>query len=499
MPAVYKYEPPTSDDRNAFTKDVMKERMTRETAANEAMKYYLGEQDDMLVFDPDEDDVNDNVLINMVKLTADRTATFLFSEVPTVELDPESVDPTEEEKWVVKFIEANGGLGLLNKWALRGFLAGHTFMRVRPKVNKPVRETFPRVSLLDPLSVTIYWNVEDPDEVIWYEVRALAGTQIFIYDYVHNLDEDTWTIYKYASVRREQTTLENVVETTLQQAYSDYKGALDRVTFSDKTWTLEDTEEFPDIGIPPIIETPHLQHPIGRYGAHEGGLKDLQDTINLIASLRNQIARETGTPIDVIVGAGVADVENTEDIWVVDSPNATVQRLQFKGDLTSLNSMLEKLMEVYLALSRVVLLKGEARDLQRVTNASVRTLFLDQIAKNAVLQASYGSSFRMLVKLGLKMSGLGTAGQEFDPVIKWANPLPTDYTELANQLAIIKSIGAVSKRTVSTEMGHNWAFEKVTMEAEAELEMENQRAQMELMQEFAPEPSEGEEEDKPKE
>lgn len=492
MPAVYKYVPPTDSDRNFFQPEVMKERQERETSYKNALKYYMGGHDEMLVYDPDQDDVDDNVVINMVKMAADRTATFLFPSVPTVELNPESVEPTEEENWVRKFIEVNGGLALLNKWALRGFLSGHTFMRVRPRIENPRRETYPRISLLDPLSVTIYWNVENVEEVVWYEVRALTGTQIHIYDYVHDLENDTWHIYHYTSVRRRMTNLENVVETTIQQAYTEYSGAIDRLTFGDDGWELEDDEPFPDVGIPPIIETAHLPHPIGRYGAHEFGIKDLQDTINLIASLRNQIARETGVPVDVIIGAGRGDVENKEDIWVVDSPHASVQRLQMKGDLTSLNSMLEKLMEVYLALSRVVLLKGEAKDLQRVTNASVRTLFLDQIAKNQVLQASYGASLALLIRLGLKMSGLSTSGKEYEPMIKFANPLPTDYTELANQLAIVHNMGAVSKRTVATKMDYNWAFESVTIEAEREQDMEHQREQMELMQEFQPKDAEGE-------
>lgn len=487
MPAVLEYTPPTSNVRNQFQQEVVKERQVREKTYKTALKYYLGEHDAMLKFDKDINDVNDNVVINMVKMTADRTSTFLFPKVPSIELDPKSIERTEEEIWVDKFLEFNGGLKLLTKWVLRGFLAGHTFIRVRPKRTSAYRETYPRISLLDPLSVTIYWSVNDPEEVVWYEVRTLTGEQVHIYDYVHNLETDTWTIYHYASLKKPLNPLDNIVETITQQAYSDYKGALDRIVFGDDGWSLEDVDEFPDIGIPPIIETAHLPHPTGRYGSHEVGLKELQDTINLVASLRNSVARESGVPIDVILGAGIGDVDNKEDIWVVDNPNAKVERLQLKGDVMSLNNMLETLMETYLSISRVVLLKGEAKDLQRVTNAAVRTLFLDQIAKNGVLQSAYGNSLKQIIKMGLKMSELSTAGADHEVMIKFPNALPTDYSELANQLAIIHSMGAVSKRTVATEMGMNWEFERATMQTEHEDDMNRQKAQMELMQSMQPE------------
>lgn len=491
MPAVLRYVSPLEHGRNHFQAQVVVERTERQRSYKEGLKYYLGKHDDAMVYDPDEDPVDDNVTINLVKMTAERTATFLFSKIPVVELDNTSVEPTEEEEWVVKFIDANGGLALLNKWVLRGFLSGHSFIQLKPPRKKNQRDTYPRISLLDPLSVTIYWNAEDVDEVFWYEVRALVGKQVHIYDYVHNLEKDTWTIYHYQSVARDKGQLDTIVETVAQQVYEDYVGAIDRTLFGDDGWKLVAREEHPDVGIPPIIETPHLPHPTGRYGQHEVGLKDLQDTINLIASLRTAVSRESGEPVDVILGAGVADVENKNNIWVVDSPNASVVRLQLKGDLVSLSSTLAQLIETYLAISRVVLLKGEAKDLQRVTNAAVRTLFLDQIAKNQVLQASYGSSFKLIIQLGLKMSGLKTAGEDFDPKIKFANPLPTDFTELANQLQIITNIGAISKRTVATQMDLDWAFESITIKAETELDMENQRAQMELEKEFTPEPAEG--------
>lgn len=488
MPAVLKYVPPTDSERGSFTGELLRERTARHNNYKQAVEYYLGEHDPRLVYDALVDPVDDNVIINMVRLTADRTTSFLFSEMPVFQTDASSVGDTEEEKWLAKFFDYNGGLPALTKLGLRGFLSGHSFIQVRePRPNTK----YPRMNVLDPLAVTVYWDAEDVSTVVWYEVRSLVGQTVHIYDYVHNLETDGWTTYHYASLNQPSNPQKVIVDTIVQSAYSDYKGAIDRLTFGQGAFKLvEITIQPPSISTPPIIEIEHLPNPIDRYGMGEFTLKDLQDTINLVASLRNQIARESGKPVDVITGAGIQDVERTDDMMVISDGNATVQRLQLKGDITSVNTMLEKLIETYLSIARVVLLKGEAKDLQRVTNASVRTLFLDQIAKNNVLMSSYGRGLEQVATMALRLSDLPTRNTDFDVKAVFASALPIDKNEIANINAIMVNMGARSLRTASTQIGDNWEFEVEAMKAEQEVAMEHQRQQMMLMQEFTPDPSE---------
>lgn len=487
MPAVLEYVAPTSANRNDFNSQVSKERQTRRTNYINALRYYEGKHPEQLDFDPRKgDEVNDNVNINLVKMSCERTVSFLFPESPMIQTDPVSIEDTEEEKWLRDFFEDNGGLHMFTKLGTRGFLAGHSFVKVAP--NK-VKGKKPTISVLDPLTITIYWDAENVEDIVWYEQRILVGSTVHIYDYVRNPSNDTWMIYHYQSLENSMTELEKIVETLATKLYQNYQTAIDKLEFGS-SFALVDHTPFPDVGLPPIIEIPHLPHPSDRYGLEEFNQKDLQDTINLIASLRNQIAREAGVPVDVIIGADPDEVQLVDDIWVVPPPQAKVQRMELKGDIVGVTSMLEKLIETYLAIARVVILKGEAKDLQRVTNASVRTLFLDQIAKNNILQASYGRGLKQIALLGLRMSGLPSANKDFEIQVHFPNPLPTDYTELANINAILANIGARSKRTISTSMGDNWAFEKEVMADEQQEDLERQRAQMELMQEFQPKETE---------
>lgn len=493
MPAAIEYVPPTDKRRDAFNRELLTERRVRRDRYETALKYYDGKHPEQLDYDPDIDP-NDNTTINLVKITAERTVSFLFPSLPKFQTDPDAIEPTPEEEWIGQFIEANGGLVSLTKLGLRGFLAGHTFVRVKPGRK---RDEMPKMILLDPLAITVFWNADDVGEVLWYENRYVVGEDVYIQDYVSYPDEGEageWRIYTYKTKQVD-------TETLLGGANSPHgAGPMPRVHLIDyvdaQVMEPVPTPEGRPYGlhtspIPPIIEFGHLPHPDDRYGHGEVTQTDLQDTVNRVWSEINRIVRKHSDPVDVITGADVDDVESGDDIMTVASTDAKVQRLEMKGDLQAALSTVEKLVETYLAVARVVLLKGEAKDLQRVTNASVRTLFIDALAKNEILRHAYGNGLVQIVKLALLMSGKFTASaKDLRIALKWPEALPTDKLEIAQINQLMTQMKAQSRRTSATDMGKDWAFEQAAMEAEVELDMQHQEAQMQLQQKFAPEPAE---------
>lgn len=469
MPAAIRYIPPTDREREGYNQAVESERQQRRDKYREALKYYEGDQEEQLEYNLAEDP-NDNVFINLVKMTADRTISFLFPEVPKFETDPKSIEDTEEEQWIKKFIEANGGLHALVKLGLRGFLAGHAFIRVKPVPEryKSQPDRYPSMTVLDPTAVVAFWRADDVGDILWYELRYKAGTQTVIQDFIKSETEpDVWRIrtFKSAPLNDQQVTFSG----------STVHGEMrDMEVMGDYTSSMVFKEEGkPAIHknvIPPIIEFPHLPHPDDYYGMGEFGQKDLQDTINRIASERNRIVRENSDPVDVLTGADAEDVDSEGGLLAIASPGAKVTRLEMKGDLEGINTTQDKLIETYLAIARVVLLKGEAKDLQRVTNASVRTLFLDALAKNNLLQSTYGSGLVKVIKLAMAMAFIDGKVKvnpaNLNVTIKFQTPLPIDLTEIANQNAIMVNMGARSLRTASTHMGDDWDFEVAAMESE---------------------------------
>jgi hypothetical protein len=493
MPAAVKYVTPLDPEREALNTQSTQELQRRGNAYKEAVRYYIGNQDEQLKA-TDPLDPNDNTTINMVKMTGDRTVQFLFPEIPKFETDPESIDDTDEEIYLRKCFEANGGLAFLTKLGLRGFLAGHTFIRVKPNLGKG---KYPRMVLIDPATVTVFWKADDVGEVLWYEQRYVVGADFYIQDFIRSEDETRWF-------------------TRLFVAKGGNSAILDGYPTNHGTYFIQNnilemrSLPFEEVGAPvihtspiaPIIEFRHLPHPDDYYGLGEFTQKDLQDVINRIASERNRIVRENSDPVDVITGADVDDVDGDGGIMTIANANARVSRLEMKGDLSGITAVLDKLIETYLAIARVVLLKGEAKDLQRVTNASVRTLFLDMLAKNMLLQASYGESLKQICKLLLTMGYANDMVEanpdELDIQIHFGSPLPVDLLEVAtiNQLAITQ--GYMSGYTAATRLNLDPKFEQTHTDQEKAKNLENQRAQMQMAAEFQTPPTANEKQPTPK-
>jgi Phage portal protein, SPP1 Gp6-like len=497
MPSALQYVPPTDPERNGFGSEVAYERQQRRNAYHTALMYYVGDHPEQIPYDPASDDYNSNAVVNLVQMTADRTVGFLFPAVPGFELDPKSQDDTPEEAWLKEVFDANGGLAFFTKLGLRGFLAGHAFIRVQqvPENRRGVPDQFPKISVLDPTSVSVYWKADDVGEVLWYEQRYMVGVDAYVQDYVHDPEQDRWLIYTYKQTHSVDN-VHPVVAVTTAHGRPKTITALDTLDFAGASgYTFEQVGP-PVIhtgDVPPIIEVAHLPHPDDYYGMGEFTQQTLQDTINRIMSLRNRIIAETADPVDVFLGTDIQDVQKSRGIFSVANPAADVKRLEMKSDLTAVTATLDKLIETYLAVARVVLLKGEAKDLQRVTNASVRTLFLDALSKNATLQASYGLALKKLVRLLLRMGVElkqvpATVPEAAKIVIRFPEPLPMDATEIANQAAIMVNMGAMSKRTAATTMGLDWSFETEAMGVEEAQALARQEAQLELQARTAPKP-----------
>lgn len=486
MPSAMKYIPPSDKDRSIFSQVLLSEFTKRRDAYIKALSYYDGvvkapfEVDEN---DPEYDPDVDNTVINLVKMAVDRTTSFLFPALPDIQTDPDSIEDTLEEIWLRDFLEVNGGLAMLTKWAMRGFLAGHTFIWV--KKGKP----YPKMSILHPLSVSVFWKADDISDILWYEQRFYNNGIIYIRDFVKQAD-DTWMVYLYSgqmgSTSREEVILSQVSSHGDTFAMLNY----DNAPYGD--FALVETARHKSI-TPPLIGVPHLPHPDNFYGSGEFTEKDLLDKINQIASERTRIIRQNADPVDVVTGSNISEIEGQGNIVAIPNPAAKVSRLQLSSDLHAVNTTLDHLIEQFLGIMRVVILKGEAKDLQRVTNAAVRTLFLDALAKNEVLWAAYKQGLATAMKLALEYAYADGLLAITNPIeikisLGMKSPLPVDMTEIANTNALAINAGYRSLYTAAISLGDNPKFEKAIIEQEFEEGLKRQQRTMELAASFAPDP-----------
>lgn len=472
MPATTQYLRPSDSKRIDSTRLHAQslERAFRDNYTS-ARKYYDGDQTKPLKVE--EDGIDDNVIINLVKMAADRTISFLFPTMPKLVLDANSADDNENEQWLLDSWEHNGGLSLLLKMALTGFLSGHNFVLVQPPIEG---NEYSRVILLDPLRVVPYWHVSDINKVVYYEIMWQSDKFKYILDVV-NIPKSTQRRPVVGNIEHEMA--ENPDKYIVER--SDNGDG----TFEDNLYELYEVPEhweliqYKGIGYQdmieqdravwnspygPIVHWQHLPRPNSFFGGHEFTNKGLQDVANLMFSNINRIIRYHGSPKTVVTGVLAEDVVPTavNGLWAIENPDAKVVNLEMQSELRAAQEILQLAIDSFFAEARVVLLKRDVKDFQRVTNAGVRTAFMDALSKNSILRQQYHPA---IANISHRMA-LAAGSGDLIPEVVGSDPLPTDELEVLNVMKLEYDMGITSQQYMAQRRRIPWETIKQQRKAE---------------------------------
>lgn len=437
MPEAVKYFPPGDVNRpgNDF---VASERDDRKLMLETARKYYDATNEPIL--DMKDGEPDDNVIINVFKQAVDRTASMLFPQVPDFELDPDATDQTPDEKWLLDVWEANGGLELMQEMAQTGCFMGHNFVRVTAP-DRDAGDEFPRIMLVNPGNVVAYWRVDDIKRVLWYEISW------------------TSTEYDQRGARFQVDYILDVVNNGKQWQELQYKRE------GSATWVPDGSQKWMwKFG--PVVDWKHLPNQGHYYGKGETDNLELSDKINEKSSETNRIIRYHSAPKTVGTGVEAGEINRVgaDELWTVGSPDAEFYNLEMKSDLAAAKNHTLFMYDNFLAERRVVILKGEIKDFQRVTNAGVRTVFMDALNKNKILQASYGKA---LAEISRRLFILKDGRTDVVPTVNMRDALPTDRLEDINVASVERSLNIVSRETLAKERGRDWPTEVKHLKNEA--------------------------------
>lgn len=417
MPSALIYLEPTNTKRGELGGD--DERTNRDREYQRSMKYYAGDHPEWLI-QPDEDDINDNITINVTKQGVDRTLSFLFPDLPLFQLDEDKETPQEE--WLNSVFRYNGGAYWLSILAQNGSLAGHNYVKVIPPKSNA---EYPRLIAMNPCVPITYWKADDPDQIVWYELKWKVGKDEMLQDYVHN-EDDTWTVYEYT------------------------RGS------GTQAWSTAEKSEWAS-PYPPILSAPHLPNPNEHYGLAEitQNSIDLNDAINRVASDIGKILRYHASPRTIAIGITQDKIKPgaIDSLWTIDDKDAKIMNLEMQSDLASSMSFLTFLNDMFLAQARVVIMRGTVKDFQRVTNTGIRAVFLDMIAKNELLRWSYGILLQKICQTLLFIHGTPSNTM---PTVTWVDPLPTDELEQVNRMQIEQANGWLDPETATKMRGREW-------------------------------------------
>lgn len=437
MPEATRYLLPNDKERRQLERFENSERNARRDKFKEAEDYYEGNQREPLIIEDDEP--NDNIIVNVTKQAVDRTLSFLFPDMPALRLTPEVDEETEEEEFLRRSWEWNNGPVMLNNIAYNGALSGHNFVRVLPA---KVGELFPRLVNIHPRMIVAYWQADDKDNVLWYEMGWTSGQTDYLIDFVNNQETSNWSIIEYS-----------------------------RPSGGQWTETKNTLWNFP---LSPIYHWQHLPNANNFYGRPEASNDQLRlnDGINKVASDINRILRIHAFPKTIGTGFEATAVQPTavDSFWTIPNADAEIFNLEMQSDLQSSMNMLTYLNDALLMQARVVIMRGTVKDFQRVTNTGIRAVFLDMIAKNILLRWQYGTAIQELSRRMLMVNGMEFLSR---PDIIWADPLPEDDTEAINTLAIERGLNIVGHKTASQKRGYVWDEQKAEMQAESKMEFLN--------------------------
>jgi hypothetical protein len=382
-----------------------------------------------------KNNVDNNVILNLAAQAVDRTVAFLFPDKPEIELDDNGAAENEDEKYLDACWDAASGAVLLTNTALNGALDGHVFLRV---VEADRVGELPRVILLNAAKVIVYWDADDLDCVLWYEIiQTRKGVQ-WRQDIV-NLAEITdgaeqgWRIFEYV--------------------YKQSKWQLDGEPID---WTYE---------LGPLVDFQHLPRPNRYYGEHELKHARLNDAVNKVASDVKAILRSHASPKTIGTGVQPAAVQETaiDSFWAIPNEAAKVFNLEMNSDLASSMTYMQFLADTFMAQSRVAMLRGGPDQYKNITNLGIKAAFMDMIAKNEILRRQYGQG---IIEVCRRLLMLGGRAYDVQPTLRWASALPVSALEDVQVAQAEINMGVISKETVAGKLGLKWDDEAKRIDAE---------------------------------
>lgn len=430
MPAAMAYTPNDEDIRKAAELELT----VRRVASDLAWRYYDGDHKKHLKV---KDGKDDNTTINLCKQVVDRTVSFLVADFPDIELD--ELKDTELERQLRNAWQDSGGAELLLETAQTGSLDGHCFMRVMEARDG---DDYPRVVNLDPANVIVFWQADDYKQVLWYEIHYTVGKTRYRQDVV-NFDTQ-WNIYQF-------------------------KGSSEQIAGVTTTkWELIGDIVVWPYPLGPIVDWQHNIRAKRYYGEGELSNIGLNDSVNKISSDNQRTVRFNSAPKTIGTGFEAGKVTPTaiDNFWTIEDADAKVYNLEMKSELTASENLALRLRDEFMSEHRVVVLKGDVRDFQRVTNLGVRALFIDQLSKRAQQSWTYTKGIKAVSQRFMMLMKV----QEYRTPVKvtLADPLPSDPTEQTNVVKTQQEMGIISKQTSAESLGRNWQLEQERLAAEGD-------------------------------
>ncbi len=454
MPAILaRYEPEDRTDFEAYKEELR----NREETINRVWKYYHGKHDKFLKLD--SKGVDHNVVINITSQALDKMVAFFVPETPQILIrggndlvgKPLELRKTLTQLLIDAIWAENEVESFILDLAQAGFVSGHSFVRIINREKK-----FPEFVLLDARNVTLFWNVNNTKQILYYRVSwKLSENTSVIQDIVPN--------WLFANTNLISPEPENNGWVTIQYLVT-----------TGKKFEVQGREPW-DFNFPPIVAWKNSPAAHSVYGLSDLRHTELNDTVNFIASNTNKIIYHHAGPQTIVTGGVIDDAEEKKTgpstIVQFSDPETKVYNLELKGDLAASMAMLDVARASFFGQMRVVDMAQIGNNLARVTNFGVRLIHGDMLDMITARRNVYGKGIGLLTQIALFLLGEGQAfSQQIETV--FADPLPVDRLSVVQALEGEQRISALSQQTISQDLGRNYTAEIANLTEEREQEIQ---------------------------
>lgn len=431
-----------------------KERKSRCDVIDAAWKYYRdGGIRKPLKVRPGQPD--DNIMLPFSSMAIDRLVSFFAPKPPrfkieTGEDETQNKSDPPEQKAIDAFLKANEFDHQIVDIALSGFLAGHNFMRLFPPDNlEPMSESnTPRMALLDPRKVNVFWDVSDIQRVLWYRLTWSVTDDVYRRQDI----VPTW-------LEKRATTADQKPDLALGWEIIEYEGKGETVDYKEVSRDHWPYQCFP------IYQWKNKHAPHEFFGETDLIHADLNDSINFIASNTARIIKFHAHPKTIVTGTDSAVLKTTTVDGIYTLPDgSTITNLEMKvGSLSASLDMLNLLSNRFMGQMHVVDISTVKDQLGQITNFGVRMLFKDMLDVTTMKRSLYGNGLAQLIQGALVMMGFADAPK---PVDQWDDPLPSDRQAVVNAAAIEQKLGTTSTKTLAEDLGRDYDKEQAQKQTE---------------------------------
>lgn len=363
--------------------------------------------------------IDDNVILPLARIIVDKGRSALFGEPVNFEVD----DDERADEWLDAAWAANKQATLLQNWALNGAIAGHAYLRLH------VGDPYPRITVLDPATVRVFWNPDDIAVRVRYRIEYLT------------------TDMTGEVVARRQ----DITDQGGSWLIEDFVGSEDRRGFRKMA---EDVWPYP---FAPIVDNQNLPAPGMFYGLSdlEPSVLDLARGINRTVSNLQRILRYHAHPKTVVKGTGPDDLRVGVDDVLFMPDTATIENLEMTSDLNSSMQFYERLVDALFEVARIPqVARGKLDNAGALSGVALRILYQPLLEQTSDKRRLYGDALLDVNERLLLMGGLGEQKVE----LHWPELVPTDPAADANTALALKDLG-VSTDTLLTRLGFDSVME----------------------------------------